>query len=484
MQEEKQFLKKKKEDKNKKEEENIELKKKLRFYFFILSNFLRKYYIIIIPMIFLMLIFKYYIIQNINIITNTNINKNNFTEIIETGKDINNNEVKIDKSKRNNLTQNNLSSLNETEDKLDEKDLDHLEKEDLKNMTNIIKKANEYIILCEKGILQGEIKLSNAKPKITALTASYNSEKTIKAAIRSIQNQKMTEIEILIVDDASTDNSLAIIEDLQKEDKRIRIIKNKENSGPLFSKSIGALSAKGKYIMQLDSDDLFINENIFSICYNEAEKNNIDILEFSGFRSNSRILNLTNPPRVPRYLKYKKNNLTIIQPRLSSFIYRKIKNKIDKLIDGYLWGKCIKSEIYKKSLDTLGENIYKQKIYYGDDRIVNFVLFQVANSFKFIKEYGIVYYNTPHSILNSSHKIRNCHDELINIMNIFNFTKNSSKAIFAVFELKYRWNTLIKPGLNIDNSKYAKDLIDQMLECNYINKKNKKLIEKYLKYLK
>ena len=207
-----------------------------------------------------MLIFKYYIIKNINIITNTNINKNNYTEIIETEKDINNNEVKIDKSKRNNL-----SSLNETEDKLDEKDLDHLEKEDLKNMTNIIKKANEYIILCEKGILQREIKLSNAKPKITALTASYNSEKTIKAAIRSIQNQKMTEIEILIVDDASTDNSLAIIEDLQKEDKRIRIIKNKENSGPLFSKSIGALSAKGKYIMQLDSDDLFINENIFSI---------------------------------------------------------------------------------------------------------------------------------------------------------------------------------------------------------------------------
>ena len=62
-------------------------------------------------MIFLMLIFKYYIIKNINIITNTNINKNNYTEIIETEKDINNNEVKIDKSKRNNL-----SSLNETED--------------------------------------------------------------------------------------------------------------------------------------------------------------------------------------------------------------------------------------------------------------------------------------------------------------------------------------------------------------------------------
>lgn len=475
MEEEKQFLKKKKEDKNNNIEENIKLKKRLRLYFFILTNFLRKYYIIIITMIFLIFIFKYCIITKINIINNTNSNANNYIEIVETEKIIDNYKIKIDKSKKNNVTQINLSTLNETEDKLEE--------EDLRNMTSIIKKANEYIILCEKGILKNEIIISNAKPKITALTASYNSEKTIKAAIRSIQNQKMSEIEILIVDDASTDNSLSIIEELQKEDKRIRIIKNKENSGPLFSKSIGALSAKGKYIMQLDSDDLFINENIFSICYDEAEKNNIDILEFSGFRSKSRILNITNPPRVPRYLKYKKNNVTIAQPRLSSFIYRKINNKIDKLIDGYLWGKCIRSEIYRKSLDTLGENIYKQKIYYGDDRIVNFVLFKVANSFKFIKEYGIAYYNTPHSILNSSHKKRNCHDELINIMSIFNFTKNSSNAIFAVFELKYRWSTLIKPGLDKENSKYAKDLINQMLQCNYINKKNKKAIEKYLKYL-
>ena len=160
-------------------------------------------------------------------------------------------------------------------------------------------------------------------------------------------------------------------------------------------------------------------------------------------------MNITHPPRVPRYLKYKKSNLTITQPRLSSFIYRKRNKKIDKLIDGYLWGKCIKSEIYRKALDTLGEKMFKQKIYYGDDRLVNFVLFKVANSFKFIKEYGIVYYNTPHSILNSSHKIRNCHDELINIMSIFNLTKNSSNAIFAVFEFKNRWSTLIKPGLNI-----------------------------------
>jgi len=267
------------------------MKTLLRFCLFILSKYLKKYYIVLIIIIFLFFIFTYYIFQKYNRINNDNINKNNNIEIIGKDQKINNDFIRIDKLIRNirkdnnndfiridklikNIrTQNFLYSFHEAEDR---------KEEDLKNITNILIKANKYIILCEDGVIKREIPQSYSEPKITALIASYNSEKTILGAIRSIQNQKMVDIEILIVDDASTDKSPLIIEDLQKEDKRIRIIKNKENSGPLFSKSIGALSARGKYIMQLDSDDLFINENIFNICYNEAENNNIDILEFSA----------------------------------------------------------------------------------------------------------------------------------------------------------------------------------------------------------
>ena len=81
--------------------------------------------------------------------------------------------------------------------------------------------------------------------------------------------------------------------------------------GPLYAKSIGALEAKGKYIMHLDCDDIFINENLFNICYEEAEKNNIDILEFSGFRSNYKFLKISKNPKIPLYLKYKENNIII-----------------------------------------------------------------------------------------------------------------------------------------------------------------------------
>ena len=61
------------------------------------------------------------------------------------------------------------------------------------------------------------IKKSSKIKKITAVTAAYNSQKTIKAAIRSIQNQDMTDIEILIVDDASKDHTLKIINQLKNK---------------------------------------------------------------------------------------------------------------------------------------------------------------------------------------------------------------------------------------------------------------------------
>ena len=127
----------------------------------------------------------------------------------------------------------------------------------------------------------------------------------------------------------------------------------------------------------------------------------------------------------------------------------------------------------------MGEEIYTQKLFYGEDRIVNFVLFRVANSFKFIEVYGIVYYNTTNSIRNSKTKnkdYRNCHDELLNIMSIFNFTKNTSDVVFASFELEQRWKKLITPGLDEKNEKFLKKLVREMLNCKNLDKRNKRIV--------
>ena len=273
------------------------------------------------------------------------------------------------------------------------------------NNNNIIRKINDFIIICTKGKLINNIPKNVLSPKITGLIIVYNSENTILSSIRSIQNQNMSEIEILIIDDFSTDNTLKIINELQKNDPRIKIIKNIHNKGSLYSRSIGALNSKGKYIMALDSDDLFINKNIFNICYKESEFNKLDIVEFSGFQLKKKIIKLNNKfPKIALYLRDKHINQTLKQPQLFNSLYLKNRSKIIKLTDAYIWGKCINSQIYKKALNILGEHIYTSFFNYGEDRIVNFIFFKIANTFKFINEYGIIYYYNPLSVCNSFKK--------------------------------------------------------------------------------
>ena len=345
----------------------------------------------------------------------------------------------------------------------------------------LIKKINNYIIICREGKLINNIPLKISKEKITAVVILYNSEKTIKSAIRSIQNQNMLDIEILLIDDYSTDNSIQIIEKLSKEDSRINIIKNKKNRGSLYSRSIGALNAKGKYIMALDSDDLFINENIFNICYTEAENNNLDIVEFAGFHIKRRILKRNNKlPKKAFYLRFKKYDKIYKQPELFNLLYKKNNSEIIRLIDGYIWGKCIKKTLYKKALNKLGENIYTQYLNFGEDRIVNFAFFKYANAFKYINEYGIIYYYNRDSVYNSYDKEMILHDELINLKSIYNFTKNSKDLKILSYEIIFRWNSIILPGLIEEYKKDIKHLINLLLKSNYIGDNDKINLTNYL----
>ena len=353
-----------------------------------------------------------------------------------------------------------------------------------KNKNNIIRKINYYIITCIKKEIINENNNFFIQPLISSIVIIYNSEKSIRTAIRSIQNQNMKDIEIILVEDNSLDNSLKIIKKLEESDSRIKIIKNKINKGSLFSRSIAALYSKGKYIMALDSDDIFINQNIFSLCYKEAESQNLDILEFSGFQTRKMILRLNKKfPQIAFYLRYKKNNITIRKPKLFDFLYLKNRTEIIRLQDGYIWGKCIRTYVYKKALKILGEDVYGQNINFGEDRIVNFILFKVANSFKYIQEYGIIYIYNPFSIFHSYNKISILHDELINLKNIYKFTYNSTDIKIVAYEISYRWERIIKVGLNEENKKNLISLIKLLLENKFLEFNDKNKLEKYLEQI-
>ena len=111
--------------------------------------------------------------------------------------------------------------------------------------------------------------------KVSIIIPAYNAEKTIKKCLNSVCNQTYENIEIIIVNDGSTDNSLDICEEYEKKDDRIIII-SKENGGLSDARNKGIDIAKGKYITFIDSDD-YVDLEFISIMVSNIEKNNSDI---------------------------------------------------------------------------------------------------------------------------------------------------------------------------------------------------------------
>lgn len=130
------------------------------------------------------------------------------------------------------------------------------------------------------------------KIKISVIIPLYNTEKFISQTVRCIMNQSLHDLEIIIINDGSTDNSLEVITNLAKQDSRIRII-SQNNKGVSASRNIGLNLAKGEYIYFMDSDDL-IAEEALKVCYHECINRNLDFITFDAesFISESNIINV------------------------------------------------------------------------------------------------------------------------------------------------------------------------------------------------
>ena len=304
-----------------------------------------------------------------------------------------------------------------------------------------LKLGKEYLDICEKGILINNKILEEYKnPIFSIIIPVYNSENYIRRAIRSIQNQNMLNLEIILVNDLPSDNTTKIIEEMKKEDPRIKIIYNQKNMGVLYSRSIGAIEARGKYITTIDNDDLFINKDIFNIIYNETE--------------NDYFLTILN------------NNIPnkIFQPELGIFPVEK-KNTIfpNNIL---LWGKAIKNEVYKSALNLIGKERFSNLIIWAEDTSVFFVISNIADSYKYIKDYGIIHFDFKKSastVLSIDEK-RTGNLFLLNI--IFDFSKNEYKKNGALFLIQFvdEFKSLTDDKLKL-NLKY---LINKIVNCDYI----------------
>ena len=105
----------------------------------------------------------------------------------------------------------------------------------------------------------------------------YNDEEKIYDSINSVLSQSLTDIELICVDDGSTDNSLRILKSLAEKDDRIRVFSQK-NQGSGKARNKGISEAKGEYIAFLDSDDQMVDNDALNQLYTEAKKNNVDMV--------------------------------------------------------------------------------------------------------------------------------------------------------------------------------------------------------------
>jgi succinoglycan biosynthesis protein ExoA len=109
---------------------------------------------------------------------------------------------------------------------------------------------------CQMTVPVNHHPLVGGRPTVTVIMANYNGATHLIEAIESVQQQTLSELEIIVADDASTDKSVDIVSSLMQRDSRIRLIKSERNGGPAAARNRALNIAKGEWIAVMDSDDV------------------------------------------------------------------------------------------------------------------------------------------------------------------------------------------------------------------------------------
>ena len=397
-------------------------------------------------------------------------------------------DIKKDKDetdiKRDNDT-NKMKEVNDTEKNNNltyEKDINEDKKNDTKkkeinfdfiydDRNTSFKKAYNFLIKClEHKLIHNITKnISVENPEVTAVIPVYNSKNYINRCIKSIQNQNMSNIEIILVNDFSTDDTLNYTLSLQEEDPRIKIINNKKNMGILYSRSVGALSAKGKYIFPIDNDDMYLGEELFSSITYIADKGNFDIVEFKGMQTSQKGNKVINEVGDTNWGNHKLN-LVMFQPELGDYPLRASKKigDYDKY-DVYLWNKCIRTKIYQKALNKMGEDRYSRFMLAHEDVVAVFFLFNTAQSFKFVGKYGIFHIQGDGTAFGKTKPIVHDLKHIYLLDVVLEFSQNTNEhrklipnLLIKVLKLKYL-NEIVKSEYN---NKLIKSILDKVLKSD------------------
>lgn len=222
------------------------------------------------------------------------------------------------------------------------------------------------------------------QPLVSVIVPVYNAEKYVKGALSSLVTQTYKNIEIICVNDGSTDHSVDILNKMAEVDSRIKII-TQVNGGPAKARNTGLDAAKGKYISFVDSDD-FVDKEMYSTLVEMAEMQSADIIVFGGTPWPS-------SDDAPQWIKEKLTPKSVVYEGEDAGEIAIFKEKSST---PFLWLHFLKRDIFEKPTKIR----LIEDIDLGEDQIFQFAYFPRAKKVVYTdKEYYFYRWNNEGSLM-------------------------------------------------------------------------------------
>ena len=277
-------------------------------------------------------------------------------------------------------------------------------------------------------------------PKISIIIPVYNAEKYLEKCLDSVCNQTLKDIEIICINDCSTDSSLNILRDYAQKDSRIKIIDFKENKGPAIARNLGIDEANGEYIAFLDSDDYPETSEFYEKLYFKAKETGADVVK--GAYKDSDAVSEDNS------------------------INEKIKEDKNNFCSTY----C--SAIFNSNL-IKGNNIHFPELRDMEDPVFAFNCALKANAVEVVDNLNLIVTQRDDSITKLPITIKQVKDKLEGLKIIFNLSQISNQP----YVLSYWFTTVIADSLKANNPEINELLEKTCLELYALKKNDAKFIE-------
>ena len=354
-----------------------------------------------------------------------------------------------------------------------------------------IRPFKKYIRDCENLKKYNRKKLYNKNPYISICIPALNMENYIEHNLFSIINQSFQNFEIIIVNDGSTDQTEIIIKNIQLADKRIKLLTHVKKLGVYRSRIESILNSKSNYIILMDPDDMYLNENLLQDLYYYNQKKNLDIIEFSVYQqidSKNKIY-LPDNDFETHYHKFDDN--IIYQPKLSDILYYNPKTKeYSHSICRNVWNKMIRRKIFLQTNNYIGKKYYRENIITADDMMINIISYQFANNYSNINLPGYLYIKRKVSMSRGGgRKLKNLRAKnyIFYFKLFYKYIKDYNKDInILYYEMKDLEHIILKIK-NYNITKYLRihlNLLKKILKENIISIQFKFYLQNISKYLK